>query len=82
LGYDGVREPRYPPLPPVALITHEHTCPDGTDVACRSQWISVVERTVDRWFVAGLEIATSARLQRPEVRPDFGWLDQLARLTA
>lgn len=83
LSWDGVREqPHWGPLPTVTIVAHEHTCPDGTEVRCLSQWISILGTTLDRWEVGGHVIATSARTERAEQRPDFGWLDVISRRAA
>ncbi|GAA0607502.1 hypothetical protein GCM10010174_25810 [Kutzneria viridogrisea] len=78
-SYDGVRW-LHKPLPPyVDIVVHSHTCPDGTLVECRSQWIPAVKRTVDRWWVGRYHVATSVRVDSNRVRPDFRWAD--ARVT-
>lgn len=66
---------RKEPLPPTDIVEHEHTCPDGTRVVARSQYISTVGNTLDRWWLGGEWVGTSGRAGRNGVPPSFEWAD-------
>lgn len=78
---DGIYwSPMHPPAMPRAHVTvHQHTCPDGIVVEAHSQWLVSLGRTLDRWVVGGITIATSARDEPNTTPPDFTWADERAR---
>lgn len=55
------------------VVVHEHTCPDGTVIMARSQWIAMLGRTLDRWRIDGEPAGSTARVEHNSIAPDFGW---------
>lgn len=70
------RPAKPPPLGAATIAEHRHTCPNGTVVVARSQWVATVGRTADRWWVGSYLIGTSARAEPHTTPPDFDWADK------
>lgn len=68
---------RYQPVTP-DLVTHRHTCPDGTQVTVTSQYMASLGNTLDRWTVGGVSMGTTARSGDNTTPPDYGWVDARA----
>ncbi|GGM67592.1 hypothetical protein GCM10012275_42690 [Longimycelium tulufanense] len=72
---DTVYIPRWGRTPRVELVTHTHTCPDGTPVHVTAQWVVTTSTTVYRWLVDGQPAGTTTARCGADTPPDWSAID-------